>query len=211
MKSLLIPLFVIFVVTGTSISSAEPAEYLGVGITKSGVTVFTTIADSQGEVLRITHKDAYIGPGVEFLYQPLNWLYFRIMLGELQFFTAGGGAFAIAAQPGVDILVEPQPRWRLAPYLLGGISFTGYLGTQGTPDPRFNEFMTITPVYDMYSGLGLRYKLNKRLNIFLEARILNWFTIFTYMPARNVPQEEMISGIGLVAARIGVRYNLRGK
>ncbi len=126
MKSLLIPLFVIFVVTGSSISSAGPAEYLGVGITKSSVTVFTAISDSQGEVLRFTHKDAYIGPGVEFLYQPLNWLYFRLMLGELQFFTAGGGALAIGAQPGVDILVEPQPRWRSAPYLLGSISFTGY-------------------------------------------------------------------------------------
>ncbi|NPV14738.1 hypothetical protein HPY86_07385 [candidate division WOR-3 bacterium] len=133
------------------------------------------------------------------------------MLGELQFFTAGGGAFAIAAQPGVDIFVEPQPRWRFAPYLLGGISFTGYWGTQGTPDPRFNEFMKITPVYDMYSGFGLRYKLNKRLKIFLEAHILNAFTVFTYIPARNAPQALTISGIGPVPARIGVRYNLRGK
>ncbi len=71
--------------------------------------------------------------------------------------------------------------------------------------------MTITPVYDMYSGLGLRYNLNKRLNIFLETHILNAFTFFTYIPARNAPQGEMISGIGLAAARIGVRYNLRGK
>uniref|UniRef100_A0A7C4CAQ0 Outer membrane protein beta-barrel domain-containing protein n=1 Tax=candidate division WOR-3 bacterium TaxID=2052148 RepID=A0A7C4CAQ0_UNCW3 len=190
---------------------AAPTMRLGGRLSGSADHIYASTYDSLGEVLRTTYKDPYLGPGLEAVYGPVGWLYGRIDLAELQFFRAGGGALVLFPHAGLDVLVEPPVRWRLLPYLWGGMRYAGYWGSQGTPDPRFNELYVLTPLYELRAGLGLRYRLSSRLYLFAETQVLSDFTVFSYLPFRDAPRGYQFTGIGFLRPALGVRYDFGGR
>jgi hypothetical protein len=184
-----------------SVAVATPSLRLGARVSTSGDLTNVVWTDSLGEALRVTYADPYWGPGIEATYGALAWLSARLELVELQFFREGGGALALLPQAGLDVLVEPPLRWRLLPYLWGGMSWTGHWGSQGTPDPRFLG----QPFYELRAGLGVRYGLTGRVSLFGETQILRDLSVPSYSPIRGSPQGYRFTGVGLLRAGLGVR------
>lgn len=191
-----------------TLASATPTMRLGARFTIAGDIVSNSWYDSLGETVVITTKDRYRGVGLEAVYGPVGWFYGRMDLAELRFFNAGGGALAVFPSVGLDVLAEPPFRWRLMPYVWGGMRWTGYWGSQGTPDPRFYGM----PDYELRAGLGLRYALNRRLHVFAETKVLGDFTWLTYAPFRDYPSGySRLTTVGFLPASLGVRYDFGGK
>lgn len=185
-----------------------PSMRLGGRLTSYDFLASTSFEDTLGEFLRLTHEDSYLGVGLEAVYGPVWWLYGRLDLAEVRFYRYGGGALAVASDAGLDLLVEPQFRWRLLPYLWGGMTWTGWWGSQGTPDPRFSGL----PQYKLRAGLGLGYRLSRSVNLFGEAQLVQAFaTVVTSAPRDFSWCGLMVSGIGLGRANLGVRYDFGTK
>lgn len=155
-----------------SLCATQPTLRLEGRGSNVGHSIVTTWSDSLGEVVRVTFKDPYWGVGLNAVYDPLGWCYARLELAEARFFDAGGGGLTLFPTAGLDALVEPPLKWRLLPYLWGGARWTGYWGSQDTPDPRFYG----QPDYEARAGLGLRWLLDRHLQVYGETQVFLWTT-----------------------------------
>ncbi|MCX6842551.1 MAG: hypothetical protein NTX53_09760 [candidate division WOR-3 bacterium] len=192
-----------------SIALASPSIRLGGrGTTWNGTTYIATF-DSLGEVTRTTYEDAYKGMGIEALYGPIGWVYGRAELASVRFFNAGGGALFVFPTAGLDVLVEPQFHWRLLPYVWGGAYYMGYWGNQGTADPRFlpPDVKKINSLYGLRVGIGLEYRLSKRVDISAEIQTLDYLSALNPSGIRGFPQQWWMNAFGLLRADIGFRYD----
>ncbi len=196
-------------VINTSQLSAEKA---GIGLSgslcRTRHKIFLQFFDPsqpRRELWRITFKDDYWGMGLNVLYGPVWRLYARMTRAELQLYTAGGAGVMIFPGLGLDVLLTPF-RWRFAPYLWAGASFSGFWGNQGTPDMRFNDVGEITPYYDLRGGAGLRYQFSRSLWAFVETQ--NWTSISvpSFLPHNGFRQNWVFSALGLLPVKIGVHY-----
>jgi hypothetical protein len=174
-------------------------------------TEYVAWADSFGEVSRITYMDAYKGLGIEAVYGPIGWAYGRAELAGVRFFDAGGAALVVFPTAGLDVLIEPQFRWRLLPYVWAGGSYTGHWGNQGTSDPRFSRFGDLHSLYEMRAGLGLEYRLSRRVNLFAEIQTLSDLSVLAPSPDRGVAQWLYFDVVGLCRADMGFRYDFGAK
>lgn len=208
------PVCVLALLAATQPTLAGPSMRLGARMTAYEQNAYVALLNPDGsEKLRITHQDAYWGPGVEAVYGPISWVYGRIELAGVRFFHAGGGALVAFPTSGLDILVEPPLRWRWLPYLWVGWYYSGYWGSQGTPDPRFSQSDVgkITPIDNMRVGLGFRYEVSGRLSLFAETQLWDRMTALTYWPP-PLPQAIVVEGSGpLLSGNVGVRYNFGAK
>lgn len=191
------------------VALGAPAMRLGAHLTTFDPNIFMSWEDSVGEFLRVTHEDPHSGLGVEAVYGPVWWLYGRFDLAELRFFRHGGGELVLVPEAGLDLLVEPQFRWRLLPYAWGGATWSGCWGSQGTPDPRFDGL----PLYKLRAGLGLGYRLSRALNLHAEVQLVDQFMVKVITEAdRESPWFAWeFKGIGLARAKLGVRYDFGAK
>jgi hypothetical protein len=188
---------------------ASPSIRLGGrGTTWNGTTYIATF-DSLGEVTRITCEDAYKGMGIEAVYGPIGWVYGRAELAGVRFFNAGGGALVVFPTAGLDVLVEPQFHWRVLPYVWGGGCYNGYWGNQGTADPRFQPPVgeKINSLYEFRVGIGLEYRLSKRVNLYAEIQTLDYLSVLSPSGVRGFPQHWLFDAFGLPRADIGFRYD----
>jgi hypothetical protein len=193
----------------SAVSLGAPSMRVGARLTTFDPQVFTYWKDSSGEYLRVTHEDPYSGLGIEAVYGPVWWLYGRLDLAELRFFRYGGGELALVPEAGLDLLVEPQLRWRLLPYVWGGVTWSGYWGSQGTPDTRFDGL----PLYKLRAGLGLGYRLSRALNPYAEVQLVDGFRV--KMITEALPWSPWfaleVNGIGFARANLGIRYDFGAK
>ena len=196
-----------------SIALASPSIRLGMrGTTWNGTTYIATF-DSMGEVTRITYEDAYKGMGIEAVYGPIGWVYGRVELAGVRFFNAGGGALVVFPTAGLDVLVEPQFHWRVLPYVWGGAYYNGYWGNQGTADPRFPppNVKKINSLYEFRVGIGLEYRLSKRVNLSAEIQTSDYLSVLSPSGIRGFPQQWWMDAFGLLRADIGFRYDFGAK
>jgi hypothetical protein len=194
-----------------SITLASPSIRLGGRGTTWNGTTYIADFDSLGEVTRITYDDAYRGVGIEAIYGPIGWAYGRVELAGVRFFNAGGGALVVFPPAGLDVLVEPQFHWRLLPYVWGGAYYMGYWGNQGTPDPRFSPFGHLHSLYEFRVGIGLEYRLNKRVNLCAEIQTLDNLSVLAPSAVRGLPEWWHFDVFGLPRADIGFRYDFGAK
>jgi hypothetical protein len=151
--------------------------------------------------------DAYRGLGIEAVYGPIGWAFGRVELAGFRFFNAGGEALAVFPPTGLDVLVEPQFRWRLLPYIWGGAYYTGYWGSQGTPDARFSVLGLFNSLYELRAGIGLEYRLSRRVNLFAEIQTLSDLSVLAPSPFRGAAQGVLFDAVGLDRADVGFRYD----
>jgi hypothetical protein len=202
-----IPALAVCVTLVASFAMASPSIRLGGRGTTWNGTTYIADFDSLGEVTRITYDDAYRGVGIEAVYGPIGWAYGRVELAGVRFFNAGGGALVVFPTAGLDVLVEPQFHWRVLPYVWGGASYAGYWGNQGTPDPRFSPFGHLNSLYEFRVGIGVEYRLNKRVNLFAEIQTLSSLSVLAHDARRGFPQLWRFDVFGLPRADIGFRYD----
>ena len=180
-----------------------PTLRIGAKLTRSLESQSVTWNDSLGEVVRITYRDPYTGASCEVVYGPLSLFSLRMDLAAYEFFDAGGSALAVLESPCLDVLVEPPVRWRVAPYVWAGFRMIRWWGSQGTPDPRFNGEVD----HEFHAGIGVRYRLSRRVELFGESRWLTDYTWLTYAPFRDYPSGYgTTTVVGLCRAEVGVRY-----
>lgn len=187
---------------------ASPSIRLGGRGTSVNGTGYVSDLDSLGEVTRNTFMDAYRGVGIEAVYGPIGWVYGRVELAAVRFFNAGGGALVVFPPVGLDVLVEPQFHWRFLPYVWGGAYYTGYWGNQGTPDPRFSPFGHLNSLYEFRVGIGLEYRLNKRVNLCAEIQTVSSLSVLAPSAVRGFPEWWHFDVFGLPRADIGFRYDI---
>jgi hypothetical protein len=198
---------VYLMLAAASIALASPSIRLGGrGTTWNGTTYIADL-DSLGEVTRITYDDAYKGVGIEAVYGPIGWAYGRVELAGVRFFRAGGGALVVFPPAGLDMLIEPQFHWRLLPYVWGGAYYMGYWGNQGTADPRFSPSGHLHSLYELRVGIGLEYRLSRRVNLFAEIQTLDNLSVLAPDARRGFPQWWHFDVFGLPRADIGFRYD----
>jgi hypothetical protein len=191
-----------------SLALSEPSIRLGGRVTSMNCTFYNGFADPLGEVTRITHMDAYKGIGIEAVYGPIGWAYGRVELASVRFFSAGGGALVGFPAAGLDVLVEPQFHWRVVPYVWGGGSYTGYWGKQNNADPRFGQIGKLNSLYELRAGVGVEYRLSRRVNLFAEFQTLVDMSVLAPSAVRDFPQLWEFSGFGPMArADVGFRYD----
>jgi hypothetical protein len=202
---------VYLMLASASLALASPSIRLGGRGTTWNGTTYIAYSDSLGEVTRITYDDAYRGVGIEAVYGPIGWVYGRVELAGVRFFNAGGGALVVFPSAGLDVLVEPQFHWRLLPYVWGGASYAGYWGSQGTTDPRFSPFGHLHSLYEFRVGIGLEYRLSRRVNLFAEIQMLDNLSVLAPDARRGWPQWWHFDVFGLPRADIGFRYDFGAK
>jgi hypothetical protein len=202
---------VYLMLASASLALASPSIRLGGRGTTWNGTTYIAYSDSLGEVTRITYDDAYRGVGIEAVYGPIGWVYGRVELAGVRFFNAGGGALVVFPSAGLDVLVEPQFHWRVLPYVWSGASYAGYWGSQGTPDPRFSPFGHLHSLYEFRVGIGLEYRLSRRVNLFAEIQMLDNLSVLAPDARRGFPQWWHFDVLGLPRADIGFRYDFGAK
>ena len=191
-----------------SLALSAPRIRLGGRGTSVNGTEWVQFDDSLGEVTRITYVDAYKGLGLEAAYGPIGWAYGRVELSGIRFFNAGGGALVVFPTAGLDVLVVPQFHWRVLPYVWGGGNYAGYWGKQNNADPRFE---TGYPLYELRVGIGVEYRLSRRVNLFAELQMLDGRSVLAPTPFRGASQRVIFSGVGLTRADMGFRYDFGAK
>jgi hypothetical protein len=195
-----------------TLALSAPSIRLGGRVTSVNGTFSAGWDDSLGEVSRITYVDAYKGMGIEAIYGPVGWVYGRAELAGVRFFNAGGGALVVFPAAGLDVLVEPQLHWRVLPYVWGGGSYAGYWGKQDNADPRFWPSGKLNSLYELRAGIGVEYRLSRRVNLFAETQTLVYLSVLAPSAVRGFPQQWRLDGYGPMArADLGFRYDFGAK
>ncbi|MGC9111801.1 MAG: hypothetical protein ACP5JB_08100 [candidate division WOR-3 bacterium] len=161
----------------------------------------------------ITYRASYRGFGIEGEYGPV-WLFrCRLSIAEMQFFhrakgqndptSIGGFAVALFPSLGADISLEPPFRWRLLPYVWGGLNATVYGGKPELHDFRF----LFGPEIHARAGIGVRYQLTRTVDISTETQ---WYAHNTYrkLEPGNIEDaggQYIVQSIALNRIQIGIR------
>ena len=180
---------------------ASPRFQIGTKIMTDNSSFNLTYYDTNGkEMFIVTYDDSYWGWGIEAKYGPLLIFCFRIDLAELRLFKAGGGSFVMFPVLGADIICEPPFDWKILPYLYGGYQLITYWGNQGTPDTRF----LFGPEYHIRFGIGTRYSLNQRIDIFGEVQLFTKDT-YTEINPEYIGGHWIVGSIAIDKIQIGTR------
>ena len=202
MRKLLLTFFIISLISFQLIAS--PSFRIGNKIITNNNSFNITYFDTTGkEMFRVTYDDSYWGWGIEAEYGPLLIFCLRVDLAELRLFKAGGGSFVIFPALGGDIICEPPFDWRVLPYIYGGYQLTTYWGNQGTLDTRF----IFGPEYHVRFGIGTRYSLNQRIDLFGEVQLFNEDT-YTEINPEYIGEHWIVGSIAVNKIQIGARLAL---
>lgn len=197
MKKLTVLLFAILVTVIPIFAS--PSLRIGAKLINDYSGFYITCFDTTGkELFRVICDDSYWGCGIEAKYGPLFIFCLRLDLAELRIFKAEGGAFVLFPILGGDIICEPPFKWRVLPYVWGGGQITTYWGGQGTLDTRF----LYGPEYHVRFGIGARYTLSSRIDLFGEIQL---FSEDTY---RVNGGHWIVGSIAVDKIQLGARFAL---
>jgi len=159
------------------------------------------LTDSSGQVVaRLVTDDAYYGLGFTTEYAPLKWLSVRATIAEARLLMQGGFALALFPMLGGDVILQPPVKWHVVPTARFGGTWTGYAGIRDTLDGR----KWYPSDYSLRMGIGVRYRLNDRVNIEADTDIWEQETRFTLEP--NTFGPWIYGAIGLGQAHLGVTW-----
>jgi hypothetical protein len=151
------------------IALAGPSFRVGTKVTWHGAEAYSESFDTTGApISRIVYERFSVGPAVEASYGPV-WGVFtgRVDLAQLSIFTSSPSGAGLNLFPllGLDVMAEPGTQWRVKPYAWMGVRAAGY-----RQSPSVHEILP-TAATELREGLGLKFRLNSRTDLFAETQM----------------------------------------
>jgi hypothetical protein len=192
------------------IALAGPSLRIGTKLTWHGAEAYSESFDTNGApISKVVYERFSVGPAVEASYGPV-WGVFtgRVDLAQLSIFTSrpSGVGFSLFPMLGLDVMAEPGTQWRVKPYAWMGVRAGGY-----TQSSFVHEFQRPAAT-ELREGLGLKFSLNPRTDLFAEAQVYqrynDWEGIQSLGDGSWLAGESPMEAVGLVNAEIGARFAL---